>query len=93
MSQRRRCHPFTRRGTYWYNYALQVTSIDVPAELPAEMAAELEREEGTYFFNAVSREATWDEPAQATWREAVDPEGRTYFYHAQARLCLQSGLT
>lgn len=70
---------------YWYNYVTHATSHEVPAELSREMADELTYDAGSYYHNTVSKEASWEDPAETGWRAVQDPEGRTFWYHAVVR--------
>ena len=74
---------------YWYNYVNDATTQDVPAELSNEMADELTYDAGSYYHNTVSKEASWQDPAESGWRAVQDPEGRTFWYHAKVRAALR----
>jgi hypothetical protein len=76
---------------YWYNYITEATSVNVPAELPAEVASELDFDAGTYYYNTITNKASWNDPTDATWREVTDPNGRKFWYHPQVRCHTETG--
>lgn len=66
---------------YWFNYATEVTSVETPAELPMELAEELRFDAGTFFHNSVTQEASWEDPAELSWRAIKDGAGRVFWFH------------
>lgn len=73
---------------YWYNYVNDATTQDVPGELSHEMVEELTYDAGSYYHNTVSKEASWQDPAETGWRAVQDPEGRTFWFHAKVLAAL-----
>eukprot|EP00892_Ulva_mutabilis_P003570 jgi/Ulvmu1/1585/UM111_0013.1 len=68
---------------YWYNYATEVTSVETPAELPAEIADELRFDAGTYYHNSVTQEASWEDPSELSWRAIKDAAGKVFWFNPQ----------
>lgn len=59
--------------------------METPAELPAELAEELRFDAGTFFHNSVTQEASWEDPAELTWRAIKDSSGHTFWFHPAVR--------
>ncbi|KAK3247336.1 hypothetical protein CYMTET_43157 [Cymbomonas tetramitiformis] len=66
--------------TFWLNFKTNVTSVRVPAELPADFAQELEAKGSAYWFNEVTGESQWENPAEGTWNELRDDHNRRYWF-------------
>ena len=54
---------------FWFNYATNYTSADVPAELASapDLAAEIYNEGATFWVNRVTGERTWQDPEETNW--------------------------
>ncbi|KAG2453267.1 hypothetical protein HYH02_002590 [Chlamydomonas schloesseri] len=74
----------------WLNWAARVTSAAAatqpPAELPAELAAELAARPNRRWYNTVTREFVYTDPAYATaWRELRDEAtGAPYWFNVDS---------
>mmetsp|Transcript_35701 Transcript_35701/g.43057 ORF Transcript_35701/g.43057 Transcript_35701/m.43057 type:complete len:354 (+) Transcript_35701:96-1157(+) len=67
-------------GEFWINWKTNTTSKEVPAELPKDMVDHLEEHHSKYWFNEVTGEARWDDPAEDQWNELKDKDGRRYWF-------------
>lgn len=53
-----------------------------------ELAEELLFDAGTFFHNSVTQEASWEDPAELTWRAIKDGTGRVFWFHPKVRFSL-----
>lgn len=60
--------------------------METPAELPAELADELRFDSGTFFHNSVTQEASWEDPAELSWRAIQANGGKVFWFHPQVRV-------
>ncbi|KAG2482535.1 hypothetical protein HYH03_018526 [Edaphochlamys debaryana] len=69
----------------WLNWAARVSSATIPAELPADLAAELARTANARWYNAATGEFAYTDPKYSTaWRELADEvKGAPYFFHVE----------
>jgi len=65
---------------FWLNFKTNVTNARQPAELPNDLAAELEAEPSTYWFNEVTGASQWEDPKESSWNMLQDKEGRAYWF-------------
>lgn len=73
----------------WYNWKVNMSQHAQPAEVPSELVAELEQQVNVRWWNTVSGELSWEDPALHTpWRKVEPGEGpgnaeQTYFYNLE----------
>ncbi|GIL50893.1 hypothetical protein Vafri_6859 [Volvox africanus] len=69
----------------WLNWAAGVSSTSVPVELPVEMVADLERHINQRWYNPVTKEYSYTDPAYSTaWRELKDEtHDRPYWFNIE----------
>ena len=71
---------------YWFNYETGATSRNIPAELPDELATDLQYDSGAFWLNTATQESTWADPAESGWRRIKDPNGRSFYFNPSVRL-------
>ena len=70
---------------FWFNYVSGATVAHTPAELPNDMAKDIQYDSGSYWHNTASTTTQWADPHESEWRKMTDPDGNPFWFNPEVR--------